>query len=81
MKKTTLDRLDSGSMIDPVTDCWVWVKAVDSKGYGRISLGGKILYVHRARWEAMRGPLPEGKSIRHTCKNRACNNPAHLVCD
>jgi hypothetical protein len=33
---------------------------------------------HRAVWELLRGPIPEGLVLDHLCRNKACCNPAHL---
>jgi hypothetical protein len=67
--------------IDPETGCWVWLKRLDHKGYGKINLpyvGTR--YAHRAYWIAANGPVPEGRHvvIDHLCRNPACVNPKHL---
>jgi hypothetical protein len=33
---------------------------------------------HRVAWEAEHGPIPEGLTIDHLCRNRRCVNVAHL---
>jgi hypothetical protein len=33
---------------------------------------------HRVAYELVRGAIPEGQMIDHTCRNRACCNPGHL---
>lgn len=47
-------------------------------GYGRVWRDGVQLRAHRAMWELMVGPIPEGLTIDHLCGNTACVNPAHL---
>lgn len=66
--------------------CWIWMAAVNSKGYGTTSRppvpGQKgrspRVYAHRLAWEVVNGPIPDGLSIDHICHERRCINPAHL---
>ena len=34
--------------------------------------------LHRAIYEKFVGPIPDGLTIDHLCRNRLCVNPAHL---
>lgn len=58
--------------------CWEWTGAVGSTGYGQITWRNGRLYVHRVAYEALYGPIPEGLSIDHLCRNTLCVNPLHL---
>lgn len=60
-------------------DCVVWTAAKDFNGYGKVALDGRAVYVHRAAWVAAHGrDVPEGLTIDHLCRNRACVRPDHL---
>ena len=64
-------------------DCIVW-RGPDSGngrggGYGRFSFQGITSSVHRTVYAICYGPIPGKKQIDHTCNNRRCCNPKHLV--
>ena len=59
-------------------DCWPWTAGRSSEGYGRYVMHGGTLNTHRIAWEDLNGPIPDGLSIDHLCRNRACQNPAHM---
>ena len=68
--------------IDPLTDCWEW-QGTDSGtgrggGYGRMSLDGATVAVHRVMYTLFHGYIPGKKEVDHTCRNRICSNPKHL---
>lgn len=58
-------------------DCLLWTGAL-RRGYGVISIGDKVTYVHRYVFEREHGPIPEGMFIDHICHSKSCSNPAHL---
>lgn len=47
-------------------------------GYGLMKAGGKTSRVHRVAYKHFVGPIPDGMTLDHLCRNRACSNPAHL---
>lgn len=60
--------------------CWVWTG--DKWGlYGRFNIGsgrGRAHSAHRWAYERFVGPIPEGMTIDHLCRNTLCVNPLHL---
>lgn len=49
-----------------------------TKGRGKVSLNGRKVYVHRAMWEQVNGPIPSGMLACHACDNPLCVSPAHI---
>jgi len=58
--------------------CWPWTGWVDGEGYGHMKVEGRQRIVHRFAYELLVGPIPDGLTIDHLCRNRACCNPAHM---
>jgi hypothetical protein len=58
--------------------CWVWTGRKQREGYGRIVVNGITTGVHRVAYEMAKGPIPDGMTIDHLCRNKACVNPAHM---
>lgn len=58
--------------------CWLWVGEKGRNGYGNIRVNSDSRVAHRVGYELLRGPVPVGKQLDHTCRNRMCVNPAHL---
>lgn len=59
--------------------CWQWTGARQPEGYGRFSIArGRSVLAHRWSYEHHVGPIPEGATIDHLCRNTSCVNPAHM---
>ena len=58
--------------------CVEWQLGLTS-GSGRLKLDGRKQYAHRVMYELVKGPIPDGLLVRHTCDNRSCIRPDHLV--
>lgn len=48
------------------------------RGYGYLTHDGRYVRAHRWAWEQAFGPIPEGLTLDHLCRNRACIVPCHL---
>ena len=66
------------SKVKKTESCWEWKGAKSSTGYGNFSVKYKQHGAHRFAWELLRGPVPEGMTLDHICKNRGCVNPEHM---
>jgi hypothetical protein len=58
--------------------CWIWSGAVNSRGYGCVSVKGKSHLAHRFAYQMLVGPIADGMTIDHICEIKRCINPAHL---
>jgi len=78
---TVLDRFEAKYVRSEV-GCWEWTgsRAGGRPGrrYGYFYLNGRRQYAHRVAYEMFVGPIPEGLTIDHLCRNRGCVNPDHL---
>lgn len=72
--------------------CWYWTGFITPQGYGTTSYHGERgTPVHRAAYDLLVGPIPDGLTIDHlchtqdktcqggkSCLHRRCINPDHL---
>lgn len=87
--KTLLEVL--GDKILVGDDCWEWTGAIQGQGYGHFKREGRWQRAHRAVYELLVGPIPDGLDLDHTCHtddptcaggryclHRRCVRPDHL---
>jgi hypothetical protein len=80
MTKHNLDVIDRLLFTIQDDGCWPYAKSIDYSrgGYGSIKIDGRSIGAHRAMYERLYGPIPEGLHVLHDCDNPACINPDHL---
>lgn len=70
------------ALVEKTDDCWNWLGAKQVGGYGRFKAeGGRtgpVVLVHRWTYEHFVGPIPDGLTIDHLCRNTSCVNPEHM---
>lgn len=69
---------ESKYVVDAETGCWNWTGYINRDGYGVGSLKRKSGAAHRLVFAFHKGPIPEGLTLDHLCRNRRCVNPDHL---
>src|SRR5690349_1152477 len=60
------------------TECWPWIGATASSGYGSFWLNGAAISASRAALILVTNDNPADKLACHHCDNPLCCNPAHL---
>lgn len=70
----------------PAEECWPWLGAKTSAGYGHILADGgddgarTTVLAHRAVYELARGPIPADAVLDHTCHGGDETCPGNATC-
>jgi hypothetical protein len=75
---TDRQRRNFFAKVDITPGCWIWKGAIDTGGYGCLSLFKIVSTAHRTSWRIHFGDIPDGSHVLHRCDVRACVNPDHL---
>lgn len=60
-------------------ECWLWLGAVNSRGYGTVKWRGVSRLVHRLAYEMAFGSIAGRHHVHHRCEQPLCVNPRHLA--
>ena len=78
---TEQQKWDRRICVCPQTGCHLWIKFLNSYGYGQTRIGGragKNILAHRLSWLRTHGYLPDDLDVLHKCDVRRCVNVEHL---
>ena len=59
--------------------CWNCISHGTTQGYPQKSINRQMVYIYKIFYEEHKGKVPDDMEIRHTCDNKLCINPEHLI--
>lgn len=59
--------------------CWVLECSANPKRYPNIKIGDGLYKTHRIVFHHFNGLIADGIELSHSCNNRHCMNPGHMV--
>lgn len=72
-------RLAASLAVRGPDECWPWMGALNTHGYGSLKLPGfDSSGAHRVAYSLHHMASPGSLHVLHRCDNRRCCNPAHL---
>lgn len=79
LPKTIIERVWRRTTIGAPDDCWPWFGALGASGQGVLGFKKRLYATDREVYRHHHGPINTDNSIIHTCGNKLCNNPSHLI--
>jgi len=58
--------------------CLEYLGAISGNGYGNVHFRGSQWRAHRLVYSIIKGPIPHGTNVLHSCDNPKCINASHL---
>lgn len=78
-RRMTVDERLARNSVPAPNDCLIWTGAVNTQGYGIITVNGRTWRAHRLSYTLRHGDIPTGLVLDHfVCDIPACINPDHL---
>lgn len=77
----TIESIASRFILDEKTGCHLWTGCLrkgKNHGYSWVTYKNKGYSVHKLLYEHLKGPVPQGLELLHSCHVRKCINMAHL---
>lgn len=74
-----LERFFDKVVIDAATGCWNFTSSISKTNNGRFYYNYKCRDAYKIGYILMGGEIPAGYDLHHTCENRLCVNPEHLL--
>jgi hypothetical protein len=75
--QTPMERFKAKVVVTP-SGCHEWTGPRNNRGYGRFLLDGRQLMANRWLYQQIKGPIPAGMHLCHSCDNPPCVNLDHL---
>lgn len=73
-----LEKFERKYIRKSLNECWLWIGAKSSWGYGNMRYEGRPSPAHRLSFTFYKGNIPKGMIVCHRCDVPACVNPHHL---
>lgn len=77
-----IKKINAKTIIDPITNCWIYTGYIGQDGYGKIYYRGRQMSTHRISVHIHHGLDLSNKNLKALhkleCPNKACWNPSHL---
>lgn len=78
MRKTAIERFYENTKMDENSECLIWIKSLDTSGYGMFKLNNKLISSHRFIYFYNYPKIATNFYICHKCDVKRCVNISHL---
>ncbi len=75
----TAIRIETMSIPEPNTGCWLWTGCAARECYGVMSVGPQTRRATHLSYFIHHGVDPDGSVVMHSCDVPNCVNPGHLT--